>query len=79
MAEWKDWIEGAQQGKEEDMTKIIQTMKPKIKQSLNQTNYQNQEDLEQHLIEKIITIVMTYDVEKTPEFWDFKDKWNKNK
>lgn len=76
---WKNWIERAQNGDTEYMSEILKTIHPKIKKSLNQTGYKDQEDLEQYLIEKILIIVMKYDTDNIPGFWKFKRQWDENR
>ncbi len=50
--------------------RIIEMFDPKIQRSLLQTTYPKREDLYQELRLKLIDIILNYDVDATPGFWD---------
>ncbi|SDC60617.1 hypothetical protein SAMN05421734_11312 [Pelagirhabdus alkalitolerans] len=74
MEEWRDLINRSQNGSTESTMRIIKKIEPKIKKSINQTNKQEQEVLEQELKIKTIKIIQTFNLEKIPGFWDFLKK-----
>ncbi|MDQ0300311.1 hypothetical protein J2S78_002758 [Salibacterium salarium] len=56
---------------EEDVNRVLETVKPKIKKSLNNTTPQDRDDLEQELALKIIEKKETMDFSDVPGFWEF--------
>jgi flagellar biosynthesis chaperone FliJ len=63
----------AKKSKNEDVIytgKIIELFDPKIKSLLSLTSYQKREDLYQELRLKLLDIILTYDVDASPGFWD---------
>lgn len=53
---------------------ILELLAPKIKKMLKETHYQEREDLEQELKEKIIKKVKEKEQDTLPDFFDFLDK-----
>ena len=60
----------------EAIEKVLKAFKPKIKKTLQQTNFKNRDDLEQELQFKLVNIVKTYDVEQIDGFWGFYEREN---
>lgn len=58
----------------EEILKILEMMKPKIKKVLLQTSLQNREDLEQELIELIIKKIKDNSFDDAPGFFEFINK-----
>ena len=59
---------------EEELLITIKKFEPKIKKSLQHTNHQNREDLEQEIHIKIIEKLTTVEFEQSPSFWDLIEK-----
>lgn len=55
----------------DDIIKLINDFNPKIKKNLQNTPYQEQEDLEQELKLKIIEKLYTVNFSEPPSFWSF--------
>lgn len=64
-------IQKAKNEDEEAILFLIQKFSPKIMRSLQQTSYQEQEDLQQEIHLKIIEAVRKYDLEHIPDIWNF--------
>lgn len=64
-------IQKAKNEDEEAILFLIQKFSPKIMRSLQQTTYQEQEDLQQEIHLKIIEAVRKYDLEHIPDIWNF--------
>lgn len=64
-------IQKAKNEDEEAILFLIQKFSPKIMRSLQQTTYQDQEDLRQEIHLKIIEAVRKYDLENIPDIWNF--------
>ncbi|MCC2248969.1 hypothetical protein JUJ52_03225 [Virgibacillus sp. AGTR] len=54
-----------------DVSELIEDFNWKIKQSLNNTSYQDREDLEQEIKLKIIEKIYTVEFNDPPTLWDF--------
>ena len=63
--------------KSHKLESVIFLFQPKIQKSLFQTKQQEREDLTQELVILIIKIVNRYDVDKTPGFFEFQNKYHK--
>ncbi|MGV7118714.1 helix-turn-helix domain-containing protein [Paenibacillus kyungheensis] len=64
-------IQKAKNEDEEAILFLINKFSPKIMRSLQQTTYQEQEDLRQEIHLKIIEAVRKYDLEQIPDIWNF--------
>lgn len=64
-------IQKAKNEDEEAILFLIHKFAPKIMRSLQQTTYQEQEDLRQEIHLKIIEAVRKYDLEQIPDIWNF--------
>jgi hypothetical protein len=53
------------------LEEIVNAFEPKIIHSLNQTSWQEREDLKQELILNIIIIVDSYDIDKNISIFDY--------
>ncbi|WP_042147997.1 helix-turn-helix domain-containing protein [Paucisalibacillus sp. EB02] len=56
-------------GKNKDIENIINDFEFKIKKSLNNTSYQEREDLEQEIKTKIIEKIHSVELGEAPSFW----------
>jgi len=56
---------------QDDIIKLINDFNPGIKKNLQNTPYQEQEDLEQEIKLKIIEKLDTVDFNEPPSFWSF--------
>lgn len=52
------------------MQNILTLFKPKLEKCLNQTSYQEREDLKQEVNMKIVAAILRYNLDTTPSFWD---------
>lgn len=71
---WSHWIAQAQQGDEESMEQILQQLEPKIQKSLQQTFFQEREELAQELTLKVMTLVHSFQLKQVPGFWEYIEK-----
>lgn len=53
------------------LMEIIKRFEPKIKRSLQQTGYNNKEDLEQYIKLNMIKIIRSYDLNSLPSLTDY--------
>ncbi|WP_397538015.1 helix-turn-helix domain-containing protein [Rummeliibacillus pycnus] len=60
----------------EAVEKVLKAFKPKIKKTLQQTSFQNRDDLEQELQLKLVNIIKMYDLEEIDGFWGFYEREN---
>lgn len=57
-----------------EIKEIIQSLEPKIKKSLKETNKENQQDLEQQLRELIIKKLKNNNFKEVPGFFEILEK-----
>ncbi len=57
---------------------IIDLFEPKLKKSLNLTEYSERENLSQELKYKLILGIQKYDIDSTPGFWELKEQMAEN-
>ncbi len=55
-----------------EIASLLATMEPKIKRSLSNTTYQEQEDLKQEIFLKMIETIVTKEFIEGIGFWEFK-------
>lgn len=55
---------------DKDIMTILKELEPKLKSVLFQTNYVYREDLEQDLIERIISIIRNNKMHEVPSFFE---------
>lgn len=65
-------VREAQNGNQTAIWKIIQRFRPVINKVKKKVNAQERDDLEQEIIEKIIHVVLTYDLNSTIDITQFK-------
>ncbi len=61
------------------LNQILKAFNPKIKKSLQQTNFQNREDLEQELQLKLVNLIKMCELDDLDGFWEFYNKVNNSK
>lgn len=66
-----DLVEKAQHGDQGAILQLILWFLPLIQKTKKYTNTQDKEDLEQHLIERFIHIVLRYDLSQVPNFFEY--------
>ncbi|MEB3100201.1 helix-turn-helix domain-containing protein [Ferviditalea candida] len=71
MTEFYQLIIKAREGDQEAWMTIIDRFSPLIRKTRREARQQERDDLEQELKEKIISIILTYDVDNLPSFSDF--------
>lgn len=71
MPEFYQLIIKAREGDQEAWMTIIDRFSPLIRKTRREAHHQEQDDLEQELKEKIISIILTYDVDNIPSFSEF--------
>jgi hypothetical protein len=71
MTNWIKLMERAQRGDLESMVTLINRFKPKIKNLLNQTSYQERENLEQELVIITINYFNAFNTKEVPGFCEF--------
>ncbi|GAA0439509.1 MULTISPECIES: helix-turn-helix domain-containing protein [Virgibacillus] len=71
MTDWKKLIERSQHGDLKSMIALIDRFKPKIRNLLKQTSYQERENLEQELLIISINVINSFNTKKVPGFWEF--------
>lgn len=68
--QWTEHLQAAKEGQEASMIWIIQELQPKIQASLYQTSSVDREDLEQELIEKIVQIIVAFEIKEASTLWE---------
>ncbi|OKP99532.1 hypothetical protein A3849_04825 [Paenibacillus sp. P46E] len=66
-----DLVLRAQEGDKEALSKIIATVLPAIRNAKQKIKKDRQDDLEQNIVETLIKKIMTYDLNRTPDFSTF--------
>lgn len=66
-----DVVLHAQNGDQEAMNSLIEAFRPLIRKTCGKLKYQDRQDIEQQLFEKIIYAVQSYDVRSIPDFHSF--------
>lgn len=56
---------------------IIELFEPKIKKSILLTNYRERDELYQELKLKLVDVILNYDIDSTPGFWEMKKNFRK--
>ncbi|HEX7057332.1 MAG TPA: helix-turn-helix domain-containing protein [Bacilli bacterium] len=71
MNEFYRLMEKAKQGDQEATLAIIEKFAPLIRKTKNKADPQDRDDLEQELVEKMISIIHSYNLDNVPTFSEF--------
>jgi hypothetical protein len=73
------WMKLAKQKDSGAAVCILEQFEPKVRQSLRRTAHQEREDLKQELRLKLLDVMIQFDTDNVPGFFDYVDQMQKGK